>query len=133
MSIILNLTQHEATPAQLEEGVFEPTPELKEEIRGLLTFDDIPSTREMFRRARGLAQAVAHSECSMAMIGGAPFFMSTLESELLGSGISPLYAFSRRESVDELQEDGSLVKRAKFVHLGFVGASGTDKVGGLGG
>lgn len=54
------------------------------------------------------------------MIGGAPFFMSHLESALGRSKIRPMYAFSARESVDIEQEDGSISKTTVFKHLGFV-------------
>jgi hypothetical protein len=54
-----------------------------------------------------------------AMIGGAPFFMSTLEKTLKEYGIKPLYAFSKRESVEE-NENGIIIKKSIFKHIGFV-------------
>jgi len=54
------------------------------------------------------------------MIGGAPFLMSALEDALVIAGITPLYAFSVRESVEAEQADGSVRKVAVFRHLGFV-------------
>jgi hypothetical protein len=54
-----------------------------------------------------------------AMIGGAPWMMAALESALLDAYITPLYAFSVRESVEIAQPDGSVVKTAVFKHVGF--------------
>ena len=57
------------------------------------------------------------------MIGGAPFFMSALERALLDVGITPLYAFSIRESVEKAAEDGTVTKINVFKHVGFVEAN----------
>ena len=54
------------------------------------------------------------------MIGGAPFFMESLATALRREGYCPVYAFSRRESVEQVQADGSVRKVAVFRHLGFV-------------
>ena len=114
----LNLTQHVASADQAEAGVFEP--QNKEEVQSLLTFNELPTAAEIKSRAEALAR-IARSECAgRAMIGGAPFLMGALERALISEGIKPLYAFSRRESVDQAQEDGSVRKVAVFRHLGFV-------------
>ena len=115
---ILNLTQHPATTEQVEAGVIEPTD--KAAVQQVLTFDTIPSAAEMERRAYVLAYIAAQSGCKKAMIGGAPFFMSTLEKALAQNGIHPVYAFSQRESVETIKEDGTVVKSAVFRHVGFV-------------
>lgn len=125
---IVNLTQHEATEEQLAEGVFEPEVEFKEELkRDLLTFEEIPSKEEISRRAERIAW-IAELELGMdplrihkreAMIGGAPYLMSALEKALKEKGITPIYAFSRRESVEK-EIDGKVVKTQVFKHLGFV-------------
>ena len=52
-----------------------------------------------------------------AMIGGAPFLMPTLERELRAVGIIPLYAFSKREAVED-PETGA--KTSVFRHIGCV-------------
>ena len=102
--------------------MFEPTPQDKAEIVKLLTFESAPQGREMTDRARRIVQIVAESGAEAAMIGGAPFFMGRLESALEYAGVHALYAFSRRESVDEVQPDGSVKKVAVFKHVGFVAA-----------
>ena len=107
---ILNLTQHPASEEQKAAGVEEP--ENKEEVKRLLTFREIPPGHELVRRANVLANRAAEARYQHVMIGGAPFFMSALERALGDWGIQPLYAFSRRESVEAVQEDGAVKKVA---------------------
>ncbi len=113
--IIINLTQHAGTP---EQGVTDP--ENKSAVQAALTFDTIPSKEEMAERAIFLANIAKESCAKKAMIGGAPFFMSALERALLDVGITPLYAFSVRESVEKAAEDGTVTKTNVFKHIGFV-------------
>jgi len=117
---ILNLTQHRATYMQVAVGVLDPPAGDKEWLRGLLTFEEPPSQSELRRRARLIALFAEATGTEKAMIGGAPFFMSTLETALKERGIQPLYAFSKREVLEELQPDGSVRKITVFRHLGFV-------------
>lgn len=134
---ILNLTQHVATPEQIEAGVFEPSEEDKKQIQRHLTFEDIPSKEMIESRAKEIARIsteifnkIDYEEeynhfdyCPIerrAMIGGSPYLMSTLEQALRACGFRVLYAFSKRESVDQTQPDGSVRKVAVFKHCGFV-------------
>lgn len=117
---ILNLTQHNATPEQVAAGVIEPTPEVKARIRELLTFNELPAPGEIAARAEELARIAAEAEAEAAMIGGAPYLMSALERALIEEGVEPLYAFSRREIVEEKTEGGEVRKVSIFRHLGFV-------------
>ena len=117
---IINLTQHDSTPEQKAQGVVEPSD--KQSIRGLLTFDTIPSKEEMADRASKIAAVAVNEKYAAAMIGGAPYFMSALETALKANGVKPLYAFSVRDSVDVAQADGSVRKMMVFRHLGFVEA-----------
>lgn len=139
---ILNLTQHTATPEQIEAGVVEPTAEERAEIVQFLTFDEQPDRYDIRDRAYELASlarrvffrvygAMTPDEReldsqggtgSCAMIGGAPFLMRALEEELARELITPLYAFSTRESVEQVQPDGSVRKTAIFRHQGFIQA-----------
>ena len=118
--ILYNLTQHQATEEQKAQGVVDLEPKAASEVRELLTFEDIPSKEEMGSRAKRIASLAVDMNAEAAMIGGAPYFMSSLEVALKEAGIRPLYAFSRRESVDKRQPDGTVVKTAVFRHLGFV-------------
>lgn len=117
---ILNLTQHPATEEQVAAGVVDLCGHELQQLKKLLTFDDIPEHRDMLVRACEIASLA--SGYDKVMIGGAPFFMSTLESVLYRSGKIPCYAFSKRESAEEIQEDGSVRKINIFKHVGFVEA-----------
>lgn len=135
---ILNLTQHDATPEQKLAGVTigDVTDASLMEFRKLLTFDTMPTQAEIRQRAQRIARYAAKTSTLVdydngycvneplrfAMIGGAPFLMAALEQELRNVGITPLYAFSTRESVEETQPDGSVRKTAVFRHQGFVSA-----------
>ena len=117
--VILNLTNHRATPKQKKAGVIELKPYDDTIIKGCLTFDDIPTYKEMMRRIMLILEILEEYNCQMAMIGGASFFMPILERVLLRSDILPVYAFSKRNSREVAQQDGSVKKQVIFDHLGF--------------
>jgi len=119
---ILNLTQHSPSAEQVEAGVFEPPQAMKEEVKNLLTFTDLPTAGEIGERASHLAALAAEQGARAAMIGGAPYLMGPLETALKARGITPLFAFTVRESREEVLPDGSTRKVAVFRHLGFVEA-----------
>ena len=52
---ILNLTQHAATEEQVSAGVVEPCPAVKQEVKNLLTIENIPSGEEIRSRVAELA------------------------------------------------------------------------------
>ena len=54
------------------------------------------------------------------MIGGAPYLIASLHDALVGRDIQPLYAFSKRVSVEK-KEGGEVIKTSVFKHVGFVG------------
>lgn len=134
MRTILNLTQHPATAEQLAAGVVDPSFEIKAAIQRYLTFEQLPDQGELHLRAMDLFQVfdvwcaqhlddpfVGDSETwPMAMIGGAPYLMAPIERVFGAENVSVCYAFSQRESVEEQQPDGSVVKRNVFRHTGFV-------------
>jgi len=121
---ILNFTQHEATPEQVAEGVVEPDADNKERIRQLLTFEELPTQSELRQRATEcavLASALVRKyRCDAVLIGGAPFFVSHLESALRLFNVRYCYAFSRREAQELIQPDGSVKKTHVFKHVGFI-------------
>ena len=138
MDLILNLTQHAATAEQIAAGVH-PMHETDsgqqpfDRLRELLTFEDLPTPVEVIERAKEIALLADDSAyiqsggnadpyITGAMIGGAPFLMEPLAHALRNRGFVPVYAFSRRESEEVVQPDGSVKKVAVFRHLGFVGA-----------
>lgn len=116
--MILNLTQHPATAEQIAAGVQDlPSAET---LRTLLTFDQLPSRTEIKGRAEALALMAEAAGADAAMIGGAPFLMSTLEAALLNKGIRPMYAFSKRVVTETKNFDGTVTKVSTFAHEGFV-------------
>ncbi len=133
--MIINLTQHSATPEQINQGVVDLPPELRTHLAELLTFDTIPNRPAVFQRAQDIAKLAitwldnqphpkdygrGGAALAEAMIGGAPYLMVDLEAALLVHAIEPVYAFSVRESVEQTQPDGSVRKVAVFKHAGFV-------------
>lgn len=118
--VIINFTQHNATPEQIESGVVDIIP--VSQRSAALTFESIPTAEDIRNRADTIAKMVSEVAESgdAVMIGGAPFFMSSLETALKSAGFKPVFAFSERKSVDVVKEDGSVVKTAIFVHKGFV-------------
>ena len=128
---VLNLTQHNATEDQEKAGVINLSdPNDKAKLGALLTFEELPMRREINDRAKAIAQlAIQQSEYppkaarfKFAMIGGAPYLMAPLEQALKDIGITPLYAFSVRESIEQHNSDGSVSKNNVFRHLGFIEA-----------
>ena len=122
MSKIVNLTQHPATPEQVEAGVFDLKGADLAWLKNLLNFDAPPSEFDLANDAISIAAIADRTGARTAMLGGAPFLMAPLESKLIEFGLDPVYAFSRRESVETVREDGTVVKTAIFKHVGFVPA-----------
>lgn len=122
--MILNMTQHAASAEQKAAGTVDLAGADGVALRRLLTFEQLPNAEEIKKRADAIADlAAAHSagaDGDRCMIGGAPFLIPALAEALRRRGLVPVCAFSRRESVDEDQADGSVVKRSVFRHLGFV-------------
>lgn len=119
--MIVNLTQHNPTPEQVAAGVGEPLAE----ALPLLNFSDLPTSaqvREVAEKLANLALNAAGGDGGEVMLGGAPFLMAPLEEALRARGLRPVYAFSRRESVEEMLHDGSVKKTQIFRHVGFVEA-----------
>ena len=123
MTIILNLTQHAATPDQIEAGVVDLSQEERKELSHLLTFNFLPTRQEVKARAKMIAEfgvEKAPDGATAAMIGGAPFLMVDLHHQLVYTKLNPCYAFSKRITVEEPQSDGSVKKSVVFKHEGFV-------------
>lgn len=129
MRKVLNMTQHQATPDQMEAGVVNPDPVIiHDKIKKLLTFDEIPDVTEMERRAALLADIAVSTNHDVAMIGGAPWFMRVLEDALRSRGVIPVYGFSRRVVTETTLPDGSVQKTTCFKHAGFVFSSREDEL-----
>jgi hypothetical protein len=119
---ILNLTQHPATPDQIEAGVVDLTLATKTLVSELLTFTFLPSRTEIDKRAYEISQIAAELGADQVMIGGAPYLMAPLEEYLRSNCIRAFYAFSQRKSEEIVAADGSVTKIVVFRHSGFVEA-----------
>ena len=120
MTNILNLTQHVTTSDQFQSDVVDLKKRDAKRLRVLLTFHSLPSRENMEYRAEQIALIAKGYRSKTAMIGGAPFFMSILERELMKAGINVVYAFSKRQTISETSENGKVTKRNVFKHMGFV-------------
>jgi len=113
----INLTQHNATPEQ------ECAPRSKDQtqrIKELLTITELPDEQELVRRAVALAELARVAGATEAMVGSVNYLTLFLDPALRQRKIQPLYAFSKRESIEVPQPDGSVEKKSIFRHLGFV-------------
>lgn len=119
-NVILNLTQHPASPEQVNTGVINVSADDKSALTELLTFTSLPSAEEVKTRALSLVDLAFKYGATAAMIGGAPYLMPALHLALQTRGVKPLYAYSERVSIETTQPDGSVVKTAVFKHKGFV-------------
>ena len=126
--MILNLTQHAASPEQLAAGVVDLSPRATGIVRDLLTVPaadllTVDAHAQLAARARCLRLVIDQeddSEGVEVMIGGLPALMHHLVAELQDRLYRPLYAVSDRVSRDG--PDGTKV--SVFVHLGFIAARG---------
>ena len=105
---ILNLTQHIATPDQVEAGVVDFVGEEREALLQLLTFEMPPDFMEIWNRASRLAELAESKGAETVMIGGAPYLMGPLEIALRRKNVVPLYAFSVRIAAEETFPSGLL-------------------------
>lgn len=126
--MIVNLTQHAATPDQLAAGVFDLEGAQHAALVEALTFRTLPSREDIQARAEGIADLALLAgdddvdAPTRAMIGGALWLMGPLAEALRERGIVPLFAYSEREVSEEVQPDGSVRKVVTFRHSGWVAA-----------
>lgn len=125
--MILNLTRHTPTFDQANAGVIDLPTEAKDRVRDLLTFNSLPTKKEISTRAAMLALEVLmykvhhpNIKIDTVMIGGAPFLMSALENKLKQLMFKPVYAYSLRTVEERQIGNGESYKEVIFKHLGFV-------------
>ena len=124
MEPIINLTQHPATEEQIQAGVVDLPEEKRKYLQMVLNFQDIPSESEINWRADQIVSLLEGEEGyqGQVMIGGALWLMAPLTRKLKANRYIPVYAFSVRESEEEVLPDGSVKKVNIFKHKGFVPA-----------
>ena len=130
--MIINLTQHAASPEQITQGVTDLQGEQRNALVHLLTFSELPDVQEILDRASDIAELACYNGLGdpdgdspmphQAMIGGAFWLMAPLAEELKARNIQPVFAFSLRESSEIAMPDGSVRKTLVFRHVGFVDA-----------
>lgn len=127
--MILNLTQHNATEAQIQSGVIDMPADFQTALKGLLTFPTIYTRKDLEYRSlqiheliRDFVGTYIDKSVDGVMIGGMPSFMPVLETALISKGIRVGYACTERQSVDKVV-DGKVIKTAIFVHAGMYWAN----------
>ena len=120
---MINLTQHNATPEQVKEGVIELGSFTKRLVNDLLTFEDVSEVSgiAMTQRADKIVSLLPN-DTEMALIGGASYFMPYLSEALRKARITPYYSFTKRVIENEFVSDGSVKKTAIFKHIAFIEA-----------
>ena len=116
--MIINLTQHSASAEQLTAGVVNM--EDQKLVSDLLTFNELPSIEQIINKAETLASLIDAPCGTHVMIGGAPWLMVPLINSLKKRGFVPVFAFSKRVSIETVQPDGSIKKTSVFKHEGFI-------------
>lgn len=98
---IINLTD---MSTQKVEGYFDSKD--KAQVISLLSFDAIPTHRDIFARAQALAHIAIIENAEAAHIEGPAFMLYALEQALLQRAIQPLYMFKEedRRFVEASQE-----------------------------
>ena len=127
------MPQHHASAEQLAAGVVDLPAGHRALLTQSLTVDTLPTRQEIADRCANIAALAVHNGIggdegddphpTAAMIGGAPWMMRALEDALLDMGVTSVYAFSVRESVEQTAPDGSVRKVNVFRHAGFVDAA----------
>ena len=125
MTRIINLTQHTATQSQLDAGVEELKPELKERLLKALNFIGVPTYKDIQEAADEMYHIMhKYSYCYTCidvpafMVGGHPALMCALTQ--FSSIYRMKFAASDRVSEEVIQEDGSVRKINVFKHIGFI-------------
>ncbi len=118
--ILINLTQHNLTQEQLKNAV-EVGTDVRDEVIKLITFNGLPTAGEIKDNASRLAEICRDMHASHAVIGGAPYFMGPLEQALRRVGVTPLYAFTERVTVEVTDPNtGEVTKTSKFNFAGWI-------------
>jgi len=120
---IINMTQHRATPGQIEDGVIDLTEADYKEVCSLLTLEEVPDDFDLMSISMqlvGIAAKYCDKYCTThVMVGGQPDLISYFNYELFRRDIQPRSAFSKRTSVEVHNADGSVSKTQIFRHEGW--------------
>jgi len=104
-SWVMNLTGAPTTEELAEMRVVDPAPSLREQVRALTEFTDVPHPTDVSFRCSTLSMIVSRSPYWYVLIDGPNYFCSVLEQHLMDYGVVPMYLYEVREEM----EDGTIV------------------------
>jgi hypothetical protein len=134
MATFINFTRYQTTPAQKAAGILDIPDNYYEALVELLLFEisPIPTQIDLQERAMQVVSLYEQyieenkhaldqlSQPVIPMIGGAPFFLGTLEVEFISCGYNCAYPITKREKIEQVGPSNIVRKQAVFSHLGMV-------------
>lgn len=124
---ILNITRHKTTEGQKADNVVDLPAYIIDEISRLCVFQPLPTLQELRISAQkvvDILDGLNYPNVDGVMCGGAPYFNSVLDKELLSRGYVPHYPFTLRHYIHKLQPDGSTIQEPVYKHMGLVKTAG---------
>ena len=116
--MIYNFTQHETIPYQNKFNIVDVPNQ--EYLKSLLTFDVLPDSDELEKRAILIADYATEIGAKQIMIGGALYLMPYLIDELNKRNIISYFAFSKRVNKEMIVNDETVIKKSKFLMEGLI-------------
>lgn len=116
--VIYNFTQHETIPYQKKFNIVDVPNQ--EYLKSLLTFDVLPDSDELEKRAILIADYATEIGAKQIMIGGALYLMPYLIDELNKRNIISYFAFSKRVNKEIIVNDETVIKKSKFLMEGLI-------------
>lgn len=116
--MIYNFTQHETIPYQKKFNIVDVPNQ--EYLKSLLTFDVLPDSDELEKRATLIADYATEIGAKQIMIGGALYLMPYLIDELNKRNIISYFAFSKRVNKEIIVNDETVIKKSKFLMEGLI-------------
>lgn len=116
--MIYNFTQHETIPYQKKFNIVDVPNQ--EYLKSLLTFDVLPDSEELEKRAILIADYATEIGAKQIMIGGALYLMPYLIDELNKRNIISYFAFSKRVNKEIIVNDETVIKKSKFLMEGLI-------------
>ena len=116
--MIYNFTQQETIPYQKKFNIVDVPNQ--EYLKSLLTFDVLPDSDELEKRAILIADYATEIGAKQIMIGGALYLMPYLIDELNKRNIISYFAFSKRVNKEMIVNDETVIKKSKFLMEGLI-------------
>lgn len=116
----LNITKHELTKDQINDGAFELSKEDKYKLQNLLRFDEVPEVQEIKQRVNDIINITKSYDFDALIIGGATYLIYHLVNEIKEQNLVPVVSFTKLQSVDKIGENGKVYKTQVFKHSKFI-------------